>query len=201
VQKVLWLLGEFGLPYEHRQVGGAFGGLDTPRFRALNPHGRIPVLEDGSTVVWESHAILRYLAASHGPTELWSADPVVRSHVDRWMDWSQTALQPAFMEVFWRWFRTPPQNRHAASIEQARAACESSFAGLAAALHERAFVAGDRFSLADIPAGTTLYRWFGMGVEVQRHASIDRWYTRLAERPAYRRAIMVPFELRGRTEF
>lgn len=64
VQKVLWLLDELGLAFRHTDAGGAAGGLDTPAFRALNPHGRVPVLRDGGTVVWESHSILRYLAAT-----------------------------------------------------------------------------------------------------------------------------------------
>jgi glutathione S-transferase len=202
VQKVAWLLEELGLAHEHREAGGSFGGLDTPEFRALNPHGRVPVLEDGPTVVWESHSILRYLAARYASPQLWSPDPALRSHVDRWMDWSQTSLQPLFMDVFWGYFRTPPELRNAAAIERSRRACETSFSVLAAWLETRSFVAGDEFSLADIPAGTTLFRWFEMGLEVARPAAIERWYGRLAERPAYRRTVMMPFdELRGRTSF
>ncbi len=65
VQKVLWLIGELGLAHEHIPAGGDFGRLDEPSFRALNPHGRVPVIEDGDLAVWESHAILRYLAARY----------------------------------------------------------------------------------------------------------------------------------------
>jgi len=61
LQKVMWLVGELGLDYRHIQAGGKFGGLYTPEFRAMNPHGRVPVIDDGGTIVWESHAILRYL--------------------------------------------------------------------------------------------------------------------------------------------
>jgi glutathione S-transferase len=202
VQKVLWLLEELELPYAHREAGGAFGGLDAPQFRALNPHGRVPVLEDGATVVWESHSILRYLAASYASPRLWPQDPGLRSHVDRWLDWSQTSLQPLFMEVFWGYFRTPPEQRDGAAIERSRRACEGCFGALAGWLEKRPFLAGDDFSLADIPAGTALFRWFEMGLEVARPAAIERWYARLAQRPAYRRSVMVPFEeLRGRTAF
>ncbi|WP_343717951.1 glutathione S-transferase N-terminal domain-containing protein, partial [Inquilinus sp.] len=58
VQKVMWLVGELGLPHEHIPAGGDFGGLDDPAFRARNPHGRVPVIDDGGMVVWESHSIL-----------------------------------------------------------------------------------------------------------------------------------------------
>ncbi|KOQ20555.1 glutathione S-transferase, partial [Achromobacter xylosoxidans] len=102
VQKVLWLAGELGLAYEHVPAGGQFGLLDTPDFLRMNPHGRVPLLRDGDTVVWESHAILRYLAARHGADAFWSADPARRARADGWMDWAQTALQPAFLAgVFW----------------------------------------------------------------------------------------------------
>ena len=82
VQKVLWLAGELDLPHGHVPAGGDFGGLDDPAFRAMNPHGRVPVIDDGGTVVWESHAILRYLAARDG--RLWPAGPAARSQADRW---------------------------------------------------------------------------------------------------------------------
>ena len=97
LQKVMWLVGELGLDYRHIQAGGKFGGLDTPEFRAMNPHGRFPVIDDAGTIVWESHAILRYLAARHGRGLFWSDDAAERSHADRWMDWSQTTLQRDFL--------------------------------------------------------------------------------------------------------
>src|ERR1700733_9016382 len=70
VQKAMWLIGELGLPHTHIDAGGAFGGLDEPAFLAMNPHGRIPVIDDDGLVVWESHAILRYLGARPGATIL-----------------------------------------------------------------------------------------------------------------------------------
>ena len=112
VQKVMWLIGELELAHEHIDAGGAFGGLDTPDFLAMNPHGRIPVIRDDTATIWESHAILRYLAARHGAGRFWSDDPVVRAVVDGWMDWSHTALQPDFLVgVFWGFYRMPEEKR------------------------------------------------------------------------------------------
>ena len=88
VQKVMWLIGELELAHQHIDAGGAFGGLDAPAFLAMNPHGRVPVIRDDEATVWESHAILRYLAARYGNGRFWSDDPVVRARVDGWMDWS-----------------------------------------------------------------------------------------------------------------
>lgn len=124
VQKVMWLVGELGIEHRHRPAGGNFGLNDTPEFLAMNPHGRIPVIDDDGTVVWESHSILRFLAARYGRPDFWSDDPGTRSDADRWMDWAQTSLQPAFLNgVFSGFFRTPPALRDAVRIEQSIALC------------------------------------------------------------------------------
>ena len=202
VQKVQWLLAELGLEFEHRAVGGAYGGLDTPEFRALNPHGRIPVIQDGDVVIWESHAILRYLAARYSRGALWSDDPALRSEFERWMDWSQSSLQPAFMRLFWGYYRTPESRRDPRQVEGARRDCDACFQALDARLAQHDFLAGASFSLADVPAGATLFRYLHMGLEVPRHPHVDAWFARLASREPYRTRVMVPFEdLRGRLEF
>jgi glutathione S-transferase len=199
VQKPLWLLRELGLEFANPQVGGQHGGLDTPEFRALNPHGLIPVLCDGDVVVWESHAVLRYLGARYAPDVLWPADAGERSRVDRWLDWSQSTLQPAFMRLFFGWFRTPEAQRNPVEIKAALEECDRLFARLDAWLDKRPYLAGNDFTLADIPAGTALWRYFEMGVDVPRHANVDAWYARLAQRAAYRDSVMVSFEfMRGR---
>ena len=92
VQKVLWTLDEIGLDYERTDLGGAFGGLNEPDYRAMNPNGVIPTVIDGDTVLWESNAIVRYLAARYDDGGLWPTDPAERALTDRWMDWQQTML-------------------------------------------------------------------------------------------------------------
>lgn len=203
VQKVLWLAGELGLEYEHVPVGGQFGLLDTTEFRAMNPHGKVPVLRDGETVVWESHAILRYLAARDGAARFWADDPAQRAGADGWMDWAQTALQPAFLTgVFWGYYRTPEARRDTAAIERAIAATHAGLAQLDRVLADRPYLGGDALGLADIPAGTTLYRYFELDIPHPPMTHLQAWYERLQERPAYREHVMVPFgELRGRLDF
>jgi glutathione S-transferase len=94
LQKVMWLVDELGLERQQIEVGGQFGGLDTPEFRAMNPHGKIPVIDDHGTVIWESHAILRYLAARYGRGPFWHDDAAERSLSDRWMVSIQRTLWP-----------------------------------------------------------------------------------------------------------
>src|ERR1022692_3707910 len=113
VQKVLWTLDEIGLAYEHIDAGGDAGGLDDPAFRAMNPHGRVPVLMDGETAVWESNAIVRYLCAAYAPGVLCAEAPLERAGADAWMDWTLATLQPAIMGLFWGFYRTPAAQRDA----------------------------------------------------------------------------------------
>lgn len=195
VQKVMWLIGELGLEHEHIPVGGAFHGLDAPQFLAMNPHGRIPVIDDDGVVVWESHAILRYLAARYGGSRIWFDDAAARSYPDRWMDWSQTTLQPAFLDgVFLAYYRTPEAQRNWPAIHAGVARCAQLYELLDRWLEGRQFLLGDEFSLADIPAGTTLYRYFELDTERPAIPNVGAWYARLRERPAYREHVMIPFE-------
>jgi glutathione S-transferase len=203
VQKVLWLADELGLAYEHLDAGGKFGGLDSPGFLAMNPHGKVPVIDEDGTVVWESQTILRYLAARHGGTRWWPDDPAERSLAERWMDWSATTLQPDFlMGVFWGFYRTPDAQRDWPAIRAKVAACAAHFRLLDRVLEGRRYLLGDAPTLADIPAGTALYRYFEVDIERPAVPNVEAWYQRLQERPAYRTHVMLPFEeLRGRLAY
>jgi glutathione S-transferase len=199
VQKVMWLIDELGLPHEHVPAGGSFGGIDQPDFLALNPNGRVPVIQDvDGTVVWESHSILRYLAATYGAAQgdgvLWPDDAAGRSQRDRWMDWSLSRLQPALIDgIFMPLCRTPEAQRDLALIERSIAQCATSFQVLDAILQTRDFLEGDRLTLADIPAGTCLYRYFQLDIPRPPLPSVMAWYQRLQARPAYREHVMVAF--------
>jgi glutathione S-transferase len=203
VQKVMWLVGELELQHEHISVGGSFGGLDTPEFLAMNPHGRIPVISDAGTIVWESHAILRYLAACYGKEKFWSDDPGIRSQADRWMDWSQATLQPDFLTgVFWGFYRTPESQRNWAAINESLQRCNADFRLLDTIRSDQPYLGGNTLTLADIPTGTTLYRYFELEIERPVLKNVEAWYQRLQERPAYREHVMVPFhEMYGRLSF
>jgi glutathione S-transferase len=202
VQKVMWLVGELGLEHRHIPAGGEFGGLDTPGFVAMNPMRRVPVIDDGGTIVWESHAILRYLAARYGQGRFWSDEASARSQADRWMDWSQTALQPDFLlGVFWAFYRTPEPQRDWPAIRRKIARCAEHFQLLDTVLASRPYLGGDDLTLADIPAGTALYRYFELEIERPPVRHVEAWYRRLQERPAYRAGVMIPFgELYGRLD-
>jgi glutathione S-transferase len=202
VQKALWMIGELGLPHEHIDAGGSAGGLDMREFLAMNPHGRVPVIADGDITIWESHSIVRYLAAKYGAGTLWSEDPAERSLADRWMDWAQTSLQVDFMQLFWTYYRTPEALRDRRKIDAAAKYCVEHYRLLDRWLGRSRFLAGDAFTIGDIPAATSLHRYFEMGFPTPGVPNVRRWYAELAERPAYREHVMRPFdELYGRLAF
>ena len=202
VQKVLWLVGELGLAHEHINAGGSFAGLDSPDFLAMNPHGRIPVIDDDGTIVWESHGIIRYLSARYGSGTLWATTPSERSLADRWMDWSLATLLPEFMRLFWGYYRTPEGQRDQSAVTAAMRCCASAYQLLDKHLETHRYLAGDRLTMGDIPAGTSLYRYFSLDVARPALPHVEAWYGRLKQRPAYREHVMVPFaDLRGRLEY
>ncbi|WP_299617097.1 glutathione S-transferase family protein [Pelagibius sp.] len=202
VQKAVWVLEELGLPYRRIDAGGDFGGLDDPAYRAMNPHGKVPTLRDGDQVIWESDAIIRYLAARYGSGALWPADPTERARVDQWQAWASTALYPDWIKLFWMRVRTPEAQQDAEAIEALRARCAERFTVLDRQLAGRPFVAGEALSLADIAAGTTLYRWFEMPIARPETPEVAAWYDRLRARAPFRKAICVPFdELWARLSF
>ncbi|MEM9774288.1 MAG: glutathione S-transferase family protein [Chloroflexota bacterium] len=202
VLKVGWLLEELELTYKHVSVGGRFGGLDTPEFEKLNLHKKVPALVDGERSIWESHTILRYLAATYGKDNFYSADPFERSLQERWMDWSQSVFQPAFMNVFWGYYRQPAAKRDLRFIESHLEKCRFHLEALDKQLGNTRFLAGESLSTADIPAGSVLYRLTEIGLDVTLPKHVEQWYDHLKQRPGYQKWVMGDFtELFGRASF
>jgi glutathione S-transferase len=192
VQKVVWAAAELEVPFERLDVGGAFGGLADASYGAKNPNRRIPVVEDGGVIVWESHAILRYLGARYGPDRLWPTDPVARAPVDMWLDWYHTEAYGHLRDVFWQLIRTPVSERDRDLVERQRAALDPKLAIPDAQLRETPFIAGASFTIADIAMGLLAHRWLQLDVARTRYPALEDWYARLAARPAFREYCAAP---------
>jgi len=192
VQKVIWALDEMDLPYHHEVVGGRYGGTDTPEFAALTPVRRVPVLQDGALVLWESHAILRQLARTRGaPIAPAEADLPI---ADQWMEYVTSTLQPSFIRLFWQIVRTRPQDRVEADLPALRRAFLDTLPPLEARLDARPYLAGKAFSMADIAAGSLFYRAKDLCDPFRDHPNIARWYGELTQRPAYGRVVMTSYD-------
>jgi glutathione S-transferase len=185
VQKVVWCADEIGLAYERIDAGGRFGVNDTPAYLAMNPNGLVPVIDDGGFVLYESNAIVRYLAGRDSPA-LWPTDLRARADADRWMEWQSTAFTPAMWAAFWQLVRTAPGGRDHAAVEASRAKSEKCAAILDAQLATRRFLTGDGFTAADIVVGCAAHRWLHLPLAREPRPHLERWYAELSSRPGAR---------------
>lgn len=193
VMKVIWLLEELGLPYERKDIGGKFGGNDTPEYRALNPNGVVPTLVEDGFVLWESNAILRYLAAAHPEGHrFWPRDLHKRANIDRWMDWQQTTLGPPMTVVFWGLVRTPPEKRDLAAIAKAQSRLGELYGMLDAVLATNDYIGGPDLSVADMAIGVHLHRWMSFDITRPAQKHVESWYSRLLARPAFKTHVAGP---------
>lgn len=192
VMKALWCLDELGLEYERRDAGMAFGVVDTPEYRAMNPNGRVPTLRDGDLVLWESNAIVRYLCERYSPGDLSPADAGERAVADQWMDWQQTSLLADVTFIFWGLVRGKKENQDPALIKAASGRLGDLWTMLDEHLAQHDYVAGARFTMGDIPLGTFVWRWANLDIERPRLEHVAAWHERLKQRSAFGEHVMVP---------
>jgi len=191
VQKVLWACDELGLAYDREDIGGSFGGNHDAGYLALNPNGLVPTVIDDGFVLWESHAIVRYLAQKHAPNSIYPPELTAAASANQWMDWCQTTVNPAIRAVFWGLVRTAPEDRDLEAIAASRDGTEQTMAMLNEHLSTAAYVAGDAFSMGDIPLGVMAYRWFNLEIERQEFPHLARWYQSLTERSGFAEHVMI----------
>ncbi|WP_448664855.1 glutathione S-transferase family protein [Sphingomonas sp. CJ20] len=189
VKKVAWLAHELGIPHVRHDVGGAFG-MDAD-YLAKNPNALIPTIEDDGFVLWESNAILRYLAGKYGGEAFWPADPAARAVADRWMDW-QFSFADAQRDAFVQLIRTPEDRRDAAAVARSASVCADRMTVLERYLGETPWLSGSAFGLGDIPMGVYAHTWFTLPIERPALPHVEQWYARLRERPGYASQVMIP---------
>ncbi len=193
VQKVLWCLAELDVPHERVEAGLHFGKNHEPWYLALNPNGRVPLLVDGPFSLWESNTIVRYLAAKHGVGGVCPRSLETRALAERWMDWQLSTLIRPVSIVFQALYRTPPAERDLAAIARNTVEANRAMELLDAHLATQPFVAGDAFTMGDIPVGATAHRWLEVaGIERPELMAVRAWRDRLTQRPAFRSHVMLP---------
>ena len=201
VQKVVWCADELGLTYERTDVGGTFGGNKTPEYLALNPNGLVPTIDEDGFILYESNAIVRYLAGRYSrgrgtgrdsTTTLWPDDLRARADVDRWMEWLSTSLVPAMRDAFWQLVRTPEEKRDRGAIENSRAGTERLMTILDAHLAGREHMTDNGFTAADIVVGCAAHRWLHLPLERTPRPNVERWYALVKSRPGARQVTSQP---------
>lgn len=187
---VIWTAAELGLDFRLNLAGGSFGVLDTEGYEKLNPNRLIPTIRDGDFVLWESHAIVRYLSDRYARGTLCPEDAQTRAVADQWMEWCGTRAFPAVFPLFWDTVRTEPEKRDMAAVAKKAEVAGALLQILDGHLESSTYVAGETFTMGDIPLGAITYRYFNVDVERPSLPHIEAWYARLTERPTYKKHVM-----------
>jgi len=179
VRKVLWACEELGVAYSRSDTGAELGE---------NPNGLVPVIVDGDFVLWESNTIIRYLAGKWAAEALLPSDPRRRAEVEKWIDWQATEFNNAWRYAFSALARRNPAFNGPREIE----ASKREWARMVGIVDSQltmtgAYIAGERFTLADIPIGLSVDRWFMTPMERPSFPAVAAYYERLSARPAFLR--------------
>ena len=189
VQKAMWAVGELNLKHERFDVGGSYGKNKEPAYLAMNPNGLVPTLQEGDFILWESNSIIRYLAREYGAGTLEPADPKLRARASQWMDWQLSVLAPAISPAFLGLIRTPEDKRDLAAIAVSQSKTIEAMKILDGQLAKTDYVAGDDFSMGDIPVGVMAYRYWQLVPERPDLPNLQRWYVLLQSRDAFRKHV------------
>lgn len=192
VQKVLWCCAELGLEFERVDLGGKFGGNQEKSYLDMNPNGLVPTIRDGDFVLWESNSIMRYLVDKYGQGKLLASSPEGRANANRWMDWQLSTFNRMVVPLFRGLIRTPPETRDANTIREALQKTSDAWRIVDDQLQRTPYLAGDHFTIGDIPLGVWAYRWFNLPVARPEWVHLHGWYSRLCDRPPYQKHIMIP---------
>ena len=186
VRKVLWACAEMEIPFEREDWGAGFKSTRTPEFLALNPNAMVPVIQDDDFILWESNSIIRYLAARSNASNLYPHEAKARARVDQWIDWQASDLNKSWSYAFMSLVRHSPEHQDS----QALAAACKDWSRHMEILNRQlastgAYVAGNEFSLADIPIGLSVNRWFETPLAHPDFPAVSDYYERLSHRPGY----------------
>jgi glutathione S-transferase len=182
VQKVMWAVGELNLPHERVDAGMAFGVVNTPEYRKMNPNGRVPTIDYDGFVLWESNVVVRYLYAKHG-----SSRSLEQGYgEEKWMEWTTSTVAAPLTTIFWQLIRTPADKRDMAAVDAATTQAVDVLKIADQHLASQPHMGGRAFSMADIPFGCFVNRWYGLPMARPDHPNLARYYERLKERPAFR---------------
>ncbi len=188
VRKVIWVAQYLERPMERVDAGAAFGVVNTPEFQKMNPNAMIPVLQDGDFTLWESNCVVRYLCQKYSLGALCPSATEQRFDAERWMDWQQTELNRASGPPFVQWFRTAPDQRNQALIDEFTRKMQRCLEIVEANLAQQPYMAGQTLTMADIPILCEVHRWWAVrsisGDAAPAYPAIERWYAPLLAHPA-----------------
>ncbi len=192
VMKVMWCVEELDIPHERVDAGMAYGVVGDDFYGELNPNRRIPTIEDDGLVLWESNVIVRYLSAKYGSGSLCPTDIGERALAEQWMDWQQTTAHADITFIFWAVVRDLKENQVPEKLNAAASRLGKNWKIVDDQLANRDFLCGDRLTMADIPLGTAVWRWYNMDTERPSLPNVEAWHERLKQRPGFQKYVMQP---------
>ena len=179
VQKVLWALEELDVPYTRENVGGSFGGNHDADFLAMNPMGLVPVIRDGDVTMFESNAIVRYLAARYRAGVLRPSDHRSLAMAEQWMEWAQVNFYAPVTTIFINRVRSLPENRDTAAVAAAEKKAAEVLKAADAWLARHDWFAGQAFSFGDITMGALMWRYMGIDCTKPSMPHLMEWFEAL----------------------
>lgn len=186
VQKVLWTLEELQTPTERIDAGLHFGVNKTPEYLLKNPNGLVPMIDDDGYILWESHTIMRYLCKKiPAGSTLYPSEIKVQAKIEQWHDWYNTVFWPPMRSLFWGYVRTPVAEQNPQELENARQQMIKAISIVEEQLGKSTFMAGDQFTLADIPIALVAFRWFNLPIERLSFPHFEKWYALVTKRPGF----------------
>lgn len=186
VRKVLWVCEELDIAFRREDWGDGFKSPQDAAFKKMNPNALIPVIQEGDFILWESNAIIRYLANAYGGGWLYPEDPRARAPVDQWIDWQATELNTSWRYAFMSLVRHSPAHQDPRLLAAASKGWSHTMGILNAQLERTgAYVAGKAFSLADIPVGLSVNRWYETPLDHPDFPAVRAYYERLTLRKGY----------------
>ena len=192
VQKVLWCCAELELKFERIDAGMEHGVNNTPEYREMNPNGLVPTINHDGFILWESHAILRYLSGIHGLGTLWPGSPRAFAEADRWMEWYNTTLWLNLRPVFWNLVRVAPEKRDMGLVNESIKRLTANFEIADAHLATRLYFGGKDFTMGDIPMGVAAFRWFNLPIDRPQLKNLHAWFGRIMQRSAFKTHCAAP---------
>ena len=189
--RCLWMLEELGAEYEHIPVKVGLSGTGSAAFRALNPNGRMPVLEDGGLLVWESFAVNLYLAERFD-TPLGPRDAGERAQMTMWTIWATTEFEPDAHTAYEHTITWPEHKRDPAEVAAAMARLDRPFKALAASLEAgQGHLIGGRFTVAELNIAAVAHYLRGVPDAMKPYPAVADWYAGVTGRPAFQKMLQL----------
>ena len=187
--RVAWLLKESNIPYEHVNVTINVEGAQCkePWYAELNPNARVPTIDDGGFVMWESAAINLYLAEKYR-SPLWPADLQGKGRAYQWAFFIANDVEPHMITVMQNRVMFPPEKRDAALAEAADARLQPRLKVLDDHLSRHAFFDVERWGLADLMVASVCYSFFFMKYDLSKFPRFQKWLMASLERPKAKEA-------------